>query len=352
MRTARYHDYVLLKVIMFIALVGLGIFIYLNFVKPVEHVSADDVWVVEKPTCTADGQRYKVCDDCGEKFDVHTIPATGHKPGMPAKENEKDHTLTMGASYESAVYCTVCDTEISREIVWVDSAHTVEIIETKENVVEATCTTEGSYELVKTCKGCDKEIERTTEIVDAKGHDYELELVYSEDVFAVVGVCKVDGTRIVVTEETNKTFKVERDTTVAACCSVVYNITVNIDGYEFKDSMDMGKPEKNHTVEYYVDHDSYIDNKPSYLVLPDMLYDERTDRYYYDISTPGVQPVGAGAHSEWDKYGFCLGMYICYECKTTDCQYDGCADELNHIYTVFIYSAEYDTRIPEEPKPI
>ena len=345
MRTARYHDYVLLKVIMLIALVGLGLFIYLNFVKPVEHVTADNSWVVVKPTCTADGERYKVCDDCGQIYDKHVIPATGHKPGIATKENEKDHSMTEGGSYESVVCCTACNIELSREKVWTCSAQdSVELKVTHENVVNSTCTEKGSYESVKTCTDCKKEMERTVVVVDELGHDYEWELVYENGIFAVVGICDRDGNRTVQTAANNVTFDVKRDETVAPCCLIRYHVTVTIGDYTFIDSMDF-EPDRNHTVEYFSDHDSYVNNIPSYTVLPDMLYDAQADKYYYDIRTPGVEVVGAGAYAEWDEYGFCLGKYVCHLCREVGCTADGCPE--SYVHYVFIYSSEHDSRIEE-----
>ena len=345
MRTARYHDYVLLKVIMFIALVVLGLFLYKTFVEHADHVADDAAWEFVKPTCTADGYRYKVCEECGEMFDKRTIPATGHTPGEATTENEKEHTFTEGGSYETVVNCTKCDVELSRETVWIDSYHEVEIEETIENEVAATCTTEGSYELVKTCKGCKLEMSRELITVAATGHEYgEWDVVYSEDTdtFAITGVCDKDGHRINLTENNESSFEVTIDKSVAPCCLVRYIVTCTYQG-EFITKIIEFEPEVNHRVEYCKDHDAYINNIPSYAVLPDPSYDPETGKYYYDISTPGIEPVEAGAYSDWDDYGFCLGKYVCYDCREIGCT--ECAE--SYTYFVYVYSSEHDSRVVE-----
>lgn len=174
MRTAKYHDYTLLRIVLFIILVILGLFIYNKFVKaPCEHTAASDAWVTVDATCTEDGYRYKTCTECGEQFDNQTIASTGHKPLEAVRENEKPHTKTEGGSYELVINCSECGEQISRDLVWVDGAHTPEIVETKENVKEATCTEQGSYDLVESCKGCGVEISRETRSVDPE-HNFNV----------------------------------------------------------------------------------------------------------------------------------------------------------------------------------
>lgn len=206
MRTAKYYDYTVLRIILFIILVIVGLFLYFKFVKsPCDHIPTSDGWIVSNPTCTEDGYRYKVCSECGEQFDNQTIDALGHKPTEAVKENEKPHTETEGGSYELVVTCSECGEMISRETVMVDGAHTPEIVETKENVKDPTCTEDGSYELVTFCKGCDFELSRETVIVDALGHSDTYEektenLVEStctaEGSYDLVKICKTCGVEV------------------------------------------------------------------------------------------------------------------------------------------------------------
>ena len=118
MRTAKYYDYTVLRIILFIILVIVGLFLYFKFVKsPCDHVPTSDGWIVSDPTCTEDGYRYKVCAECGEQFDNQTIDALGHKPTEAVKENETAATCTAEGAYDNVVYCQNCQTELSRETI-------------------------------------------------------------------------------------------------------------------------------------------------------------------------------------------------------------------------------------------
>ena len=50
MRTAKYHDYTVLRIVLFIILVILGLFIYNQFIKaPLEHTAPDNAWITLTP---------------------------------------------------------------------------------------------------------------------------------------------------------------------------------------------------------------------------------------------------------------------------------------------------------------
>ena len=72
--------------------------------------------VVRKATCTEDGIKERVCQECGHTESA-AIPATGHQPAAPVKENEIAATFDSEGSYESVVYCSVCKKELSRETI-------------------------------------------------------------------------------------------------------------------------------------------------------------------------------------------------------------------------------------------
>ncbi len=65
-------------------------------------------------TCTEDGYVTKACA-CGAT-ETTVIPAS-HTAGEAVKENVVASTTTTEGSYESVVYCTVCNAEVSRETV-------------------------------------------------------------------------------------------------------------------------------------------------------------------------------------------------------------------------------------------
>ena len=323
-------------------------FLFKTFVKPHEHVADENGQVIVLPTCTSEGYRYEVCKDkkCGEIFDRQTFSVIPHKT-VTSIENEKPHTLTQGESYEKVLTCSVCKTEVSRDVVWVDGNHNVEIIETIEKEVPATCTVNGSYELVKTCKGCGEEIERKKMVDYADGHSYEWTLTYSEstETFAMVGKCSADNHVVTYTQLNNSSFVCETDPNYAPCCGERYVATVMHDGVEVSAYIDFA-PTQNHTVEYFEDYDSYINNKPSYQVLPDLKYDAEANKYYFDVDTPGVERDEAGAHSDWVEFGVCLGKFVCHVCKEAECNHKDCPE--SYVHYVYIYSAEHDSRIEIE----
>ena len=349
MRTAKYYDYVVLKIVVsFIVLVILGLSVYFIFVKPnqvQDHVAGDNAWVTVEPTCHSDGYRYKVCEECGEMFDRETLAATDHKSFKTVKENEKKHTETEGGSYESVVYCKDCGEEISRETVLVDNAHTIEIVKTQENVVEPTCDKDGSYVAVVTCLGCNKEISRETVTVKATGHEYEWTVVYDKDKdsFSLNGVCGIDGSETSVTGKNSDNFVVTKDETVASCCLIRYIVSCTYNGEEIELIYISSTHEDNHTIEYYEDQDSIYDPQPTYIVLPDPKVDPVYGEYYDIDEIPGIKPYNVG-NSVWDENGFSYGVFKCHACEEFECT--GCCDS-GYRFVVRIYSAKYDTRLEE-----
>ena len=68
------------------------------------------------PTCTADGEMTYVCKNDATHTYTEAIPASGtHTPGTPVIENEVANSCTAEGSYDTVVYCEVCNAEISRE---------------------------------------------------------------------------------------------------------------------------------------------------------------------------------------------------------------------------------------------
>jgi hypothetical protein len=66
-------------------------------------------------TCTEDGEITYTCE-CGDTY-TEVIPAAGHKPASPVKENIVPATFTDDGSYNEVVYCSVCSQELSRKTV-------------------------------------------------------------------------------------------------------------------------------------------------------------------------------------------------------------------------------------------
>ena len=112
-------------------------------------------------TCTT-AQR---CTVCG----VTLVKAKGHTAGAPVRENEIAPTCTEEGSYDEAVYCTVCEEELSRKTVKIEAAgHSPELVAGKA----ATCTETGLTDGEK-CSVCGETLQEQ-ETIPALGHSPEL----------------------------------------------------------------------------------------------------------------------------------------------------------------------------------
>lgn len=345
MRTAKYHDYTVLRIVLLIIFIILGLFIYNQFFKaPPEHVAPDNAWlVIEEATCTTEGSRCKVCTDCGERFNYETIPATGHSPMNAVQENHKDHTLTEGESFEKVQYCKDCGAECSRETVYVKGQHTPEIIHVQEDRLEPTCTEHGTYVDVTICEGCGEELGREVVVLEPNGHDYIWELVYNEsdDSFALVGECEIDGTTTTVTESNG--LDISRDDTVALCCLIRYIGTYTYNGKDVECSIDF-PTDHHHKAYYYPDKDDYKPAAPILYEIGDPKYDAEHDEYYYDISEYPCIEYYDSTNNYWTEDGFAWGIYQCTTCKASHCS---ACEGTGHRFIVRIYSAEMDSRLTE-----
>ena len=129
-------------------------------------------------TCTVDGSYNLVvrCTKCGEIISStpQTIPATGHKltpyEAVPATCTEDGTEAYWVCSVCGAMFSDAAgENEISNPIVIPAAGHTpAEAV--RENEVAATCTEAGSYDSVVYCSVCNAEISRTTETIAALGH--------------------------------------------------------------------------------------------------------------------------------------------------------------------------------------
>ena len=205
------------------------------------------------PTCEETGlTEGKHCSVCNEVLVAQqTVDALGHNGGEAVVEKDVKPTCTTAGSYDTVVYCTVCEKELSRKTTtvnalghawgeWIEDApateetdgakhrvcgtcgeveegvipsiehvhsytptvtdptcteqgyttHTCRCGDTKvdtyvdalghtegeevvENKVDATCTEDGSYDAVVYCSVCETELSRVTRTIDATGHDYD-----------------------------------------------------------------------------------------------------------------------------------------------------------------------------------
>jgi len=137
--------------------------------------------VVTPPTCTKEGYTTYTCRVCGDIVTGNTVPAQGHMAGQAVVENAVDPSCEVEGSYDTVVYCTVCDDEISRTTTSISAnGHTP----VTDAAVAPTCTasglTEGSH-----CSVCDKVLV-AQETVSALGHT-------EEEMAAVAPTCTETG---------------------------------------------------------------------------------------------------------------------------------------------------------------
>ena len=124
--------------------------------------------VRREASCQEDGILEYLCTECGIALQ-ETIPG-GHVPAAAVRENERAAGCTENGGYDTVVYCSICQEELSREhTVYQATGHSAgeTVI---ENVIGAICTEGGSYEEVVYCSVCHSELSRETVETLAPGH--------------------------------------------------------------------------------------------------------------------------------------------------------------------------------------
>ena len=138
-------------------------------------------------TCQTEGYKEYKCTGCdATKRDV--IPTTDHSKGSPVQENVVAATCTTDGSYDTVIYCTVCNAEVSRVNTVVPATGHTEGAPVQENVVAETGAANGSYDSVVYCTVCGAEISRNTVVVD------ELDASAYEAALATVETTKSEST--------------------------------------------------------------------------------------------------------------------------------------------------------------
>ena len=118
-----------------------------------------------------------------------------HSPGEIVVENEIPATYEAEGSYDEVVYCTVCQTELSRETKTVEKLHYHEFgYMTIENVFSNSCTADGSYDKEYHCGICGEVYEIETVFVERTEH---VPMIRNEYITAVS--CTENGTYDIVT---------------------------------------------------------------------------------------------------------------------------------------------------------
>ena len=89
---------------------------------------------------------------CGEILVAQeTVDAIGHTSGEETEENRVEADCENDGSFDTVVYCTVCDEELTRVTTVIEKGHKV----VKTDALGATCIFEGNIEFY-TCIVCDK----------------------------------------------------------------------------------------------------------------------------------------------------------------------------------------------------
>ena len=109
--------------------------------------SYDNGVVTTAPTCTAEGEKTFTCGRCNDSY-TEKVSAKGHIEGNAVTENRVAAACTADGSYDTAVYCSVCNAELSRKTTVV-----LAIGHSYETVVTAPTCTEQGY-TTNTCTIC------------------------------------------------------------------------------------------------------------------------------------------------------------------------------------------------------
>lgn len=132
--------------------------------------------VTKEPACGVPGEKTYTFSETIDGKDVtstntEVIDALEHKAAEPVKENEKEATCTEGGSYDSVVYCSLCNEELSRDTIQTSAkGHTAgeAVIENEQN--KDSDTEDYTYDSVIYCTECGEELSRETVAVPATGH--------------------------------------------------------------------------------------------------------------------------------------------------------------------------------------
>ena len=120
------------------------------------------------PTCTTVGSKSHHCSRCDSKADVTEISASGHIYG----DWEQSDAPSCNAEGNERRDCGVCD-HFEMRVVNANGHTNAEAV--IENKIDATCTTDGSYDSVVYCSVCNGEVSREAKTITKFGHDYNTE---------------------------------------------------------------------------------------------------------------------------------------------------------------------------------
>ena len=167
---------------------------------PVAEHPWDEGVMTTEPTCTELGVKVYTCTACGETKTDEAVPAKGHTAGEAVKENEVPATTTTEGSYESVVYCSVCNAEMSRETV------ATPVVEIPTNGVVAGV----AYKI--SAYNANGTVWYSGTVGTASNGRYDI--TYNEEEAALVYVEEVEGGYLIYsTDGTTKTYIIMNDST-------------------------------------------------------------------------------------------------------------------------------------------
>ena len=118
---------------------------------PANGHSFGEWYETQAPTCTETGTDERGCPICYHK-ETRTTDALGHTEAEAVVENRVEPDCITNGSYDSVIYCSVCEAELSREAMLIDMLGHDHAEEWTEDLAP-TCTTAGSKS--HHCSRCD-----------------------------------------------------------------------------------------------------------------------------------------------------------------------------------------------------
>ena len=142
---------------------------------------------VTAPNCTDKGYTTHTCSICGDNYKDDYKDALGHTNAAPVEENKVEAGCTDAGKYESVVYCSVCNAEVSREEAVIPAAgHAYTDTVTGPNCVDQGYTT-------YTCTKCGDSYK--SNYIDALGHTNGTPVIEGSEEVVYCAVCGAELSR-------------------------------------------------------------------------------------------------------------------------------------------------------------
>ena len=137
-----------------------------------------DNGTVTEATCSREGKIVYVCEVCGEST-VEIIPVDEAKHGELEIRNIIKPTCTE-EGYTGDSYCKDCDKKVLQGKTETKINHSSGNKKI-ENKIESDCITEGGYDEVVYCTVCDTELSRNHVVIEAIGHNWQKEFTVDKE---------------------------------------------------------------------------------------------------------------------------------------------------------------------------